>query len=155
MTIARNAASMKVFHFGAIRPHPRGRGTVGDYALHIQCAWRIVKRSQIVTGSADLYRPRAASEAEPENPREGLQEHLLEEIFTEHDEATHSLTDTTRTMIVQSVSADDHGGLEIMFSGDLRLQIFPNGSGGEDWRLLGLDNPDRHFVVSGGVIVEK
>jgi hypothetical protein len=39
LSIARRAADMRVFHFGRIRKVEKG--TVGDYALHIQCPWRL------------------------------------------------------------------------------------------------------------------
>jgi hypothetical protein len=35
LSIVRRAADMLVLHFGDIRPHSSGEGTVGDYALHI------------------------------------------------------------------------------------------------------------------------
>jgi hypothetical protein len=40
LAIVRRAADMLVVHFGDIRPHPSGEGTIGDYALHVQCPWR-------------------------------------------------------------------------------------------------------------------
>jgi hypothetical protein len=42
LSIARDAADMKNFQFGAIRPHPSGTGTIGQYALHVQCPWRLI-----------------------------------------------------------------------------------------------------------------
>lgn len=47
-------------------PHPDGNGTIGQYALHIQCpwrfvlaqcAWRLPTRSLMVTGSRDWWEP--------------------------------------------------------------------------------------------------
>ena len=49
LSIARNATDMKIFHFGEIQPHPSGRGTVGPYALHIQCPWRLVSKDTVFT----------------------------------------------------------------------------------------------------------
>src|SRR5436305_330179 len=62
LSIARNAGAMKVFHFSEPRPHPSG-GTMGLYALHVQCPWRIVDQNRVVTGSADYWYP-----ADPEMP---------------------------------------------------------------------------------------
>jgi len=56
LSIARNAGCMKVFHFGELRPHPKG-GTTGAFALHVQCPWRIISREAIVTGSDDYWQP--------------------------------------------------------------------------------------------------
>jgi hypothetical protein len=55
LSIARDAADMKNFQFGAIEPHPSGTGTVGQYALQVQCPWRIVATHGIVTESMDYY----------------------------------------------------------------------------------------------------
>jgi hypothetical protein len=35
LSIIRRAADMLGLHFGPIRPHSSGEGTVADYALHI------------------------------------------------------------------------------------------------------------------------
>ena len=53
LSIARRAADMLVLHFGTIREvesrslsgrkKDAKKGTVGDYALHIQCAWRLFR----------------------------------------------------------------------------------------------------------------
>jgi hypothetical protein len=55
LCIIRRAADMLVLHFGTVRPHRSGRGTVGDYALHIQCPWRFDLPSETVTGRNDLW----------------------------------------------------------------------------------------------------
>ena len=39
LSIARRAADMRVFHFGKVSEV--SGGTVGEFALHIQCPWRI------------------------------------------------------------------------------------------------------------------
>ncbi len=38
LTATARAADLRGFHFGELRPY-RGR-TVGEFALHVQCAWR-------------------------------------------------------------------------------------------------------------------
>jgi hypothetical protein len=58
LTIARDSGNMKNFQFGKIRPHPSATGTVGDFALHIQCPWRLMKNDRILTGSADYTNQR-------------------------------------------------------------------------------------------------
>src|ERR1700753_129595 len=72
LSIVRNAADMKVFHFGTIRPHPSGRGTVGAYALHLQCPWRIVAEKTIVTGTSDRFvEPAEGTEINDDDPKSG------------------------------------------------------------------------------------
>src|SRR5262245_34261091 len=53
LSIARRAADMRVLHFGDVRAVDEG--TVGEFALHIQCPWRIDGPEGIVTGRTDLW----------------------------------------------------------------------------------------------------
>jgi hypothetical protein len=55
LSIVRRAADMLVLHFGAVRPHASGSGTVGEHALHIQCAWRLEGPDGTLTGRDDLW----------------------------------------------------------------------------------------------------
>lgn len=143
---------MKNFQFGKIRPHPLGKGTVGDFALHVQCPWRLVTNDRILTGSADYYEP--ADEAEEVNlddHRSGnLQRKRLREVFATYDETTRSLLNETNALIVTAVYADRFGGLDLELSGGFRLQVFPSGSRGENWRFFSPGTDDDHFVIDGG-----
>ena len=58
LSIIRRAADMLGLHFGPIRPHASGEGTVADYALHIQCPWRIDSPGGTFTGRDDLWNTR-------------------------------------------------------------------------------------------------
>ena len=54
------AADMQTFQFGARRPRTNRRGEpveVGEWALHVQCAWHISGPEGVVVGSRDLYYP--------------------------------------------------------------------------------------------------
>jgi hypothetical protein len=53
--VVRRAADMLVVHFGDIRPDPSGEGTVGDYALHVQCPWRFDGPVVTITGRDDVW----------------------------------------------------------------------------------------------------
>src|ERR1044072_4328801 len=55
LTAARRAADMGTLQFGALRAVERG--SVGDFALHVQCSWRIEGPDGIVTGRMDLWKP--------------------------------------------------------------------------------------------------
>ena len=63
LSIARDAGNMKNFQFGQIRPHPSGKGTVGDFALHVQCPWRFVTNHRQHSQAAH-HRIEAAVDAE-------------------------------------------------------------------------------------------
>jgi hypothetical protein len=152
LSIVRNAADMKVFHFGEIRQHPSGRGTVGAYALHIQCPWRIIANDTIVTGTSDRFvGPADGVEVNEGDPRSGsLQFIRIASLLKGYDEATKSFVNITDELIVTAVDTDQFGGAELLLSGDYRLQIFPDGSLAEDWRFIELQG--EHVVVEGGQV---
>jgi len=153
LSISRNAADMKVLHFGEIKPHPDS-GTMGDFALHIQCPWRIVTSDRVITGSHDYHEPADPKEDwdawEPSRPRNRLQDKRLLELFPQYDPGTKSLVNATALLVVDEVEADIFGGIDLHLSGGYRLQIFPvstseSSSWGEQWRFF---KPfAQHFVV--------
>jgi hypothetical protein len=150
---SRRAADMEMFHFGARVPTTDGRGKsveVGEYALHVQCAWRIVGPGGIVVGSRDVYeQPDGLTEApspefdwEKGNRRDERMQHFL-------------AIERPEGVPVESISGDDVGGFRLGLSNKFRLEVFPHGSSPEEhWRLLrpGIDTP--HFVVKGSAVEE-
>lgn len=156
LAISGNAGSMKVFHFGEIKPHPDGKGTIGQFALHIQCPWRIVTSNQILTGSADWWEPSAhdaAGDLETwtrERPTPSSQETVLARLFGHYDAETKSYINDADQLVVQQVEADDFGGFKIHLSGGYRLEVFPDGIHGESWRLFEPGNDATHFIIEGG-----
>jgi hypothetical protein len=127
---ATRASEMQVFSFGGRiwRSNRRNqRVAVGEFALHLQCPWRLSRLSRILIGSDDWYRNRE------ENPTNVLLK-LIE--------------DTPRVI---TIAADDFGGFHLEFDRQLRLEVFPahseRGEYSEHWRLL---RGRRHdFVVTG------
>lgn len=152
LSIARDAGSMKNFQFGSVSPLPSGKGTIGEFALHIQCPWRIVSSESIVTGSADSSEPSEVGEDVDLNDGQkgNLQRKRLGDLLHTYDAITHSWVNTTGELVVQSVLVDDFGGLELELSGGFRLQVFPDRSSGEDWRFFAPGNEEKHVVISGG-----
>jgi hypothetical protein len=167
ISIARNAGDMKTFQFGTITPHPSGEGTVGQYALHIQCPWRFVRAQRawrlpegnpMVTGSGDWWEP--AQEGENfdwddwsrHRRSPSVQENALAQFFAHYDDATESWLNVSDQLIIQEVGSDEYGGLDIHLSGDYRLQVFPDGESGEQWRLFqpGIQAP--HIAFADGVL---
>lgn len=139
---------MKNFQFGEIRPHPSGKGTVGDFALHVQCPWRLVTTNQILTGSADYHEPAAEGEAvNLDDYQSGnLQRKRLQALFETYDAETRSLINQSDSLTVVSLHADRFGGLDLELSGGVRLQVFPDGSRGENWRFFSPGNDESHFI---------
>jgi hypothetical protein len=148
---------MRIFHFGPIRTVEND--TVGDYALHIQCPWRLEGPKGIVTGRWDLWElaeDRADIDwdtwdyADDEN----LQDRLVGNFLGGYDPQTRSSINETENLVVEAVSADLYGGAIIMLSGGYRLVLFPAGTKGEDWRIFRLQTDEPHFVIAGGRIEE-
>src|SRR6266436_2857546 len=139
LSIARNAGNMKNFQFGRIQPHPSGKGTVGEYALHIQCPWRMIQAGKILTGSCDYYEQHAdGADENTGGPTGNLQQRKLFSLLRGYDPKTRSLVNDAGGLVVESIRSDTYGGLEIEFSGSVSLQIFPDGSETEAWRFFRL-----------------
>lgn len=156
--MARRAADLRNFQFGRLRPVDNG--TVGEFALHIRCPWRIEGPDGIVTGRSDLWEPAEVVddfdwETWDYEKGENLQDKLVGTLLGGYDAQTRSYLNTTNSLVVTGVESDCFGGAVITLSGGYRLVLFPTGTQGEDWRLFrpGVDKP--HFVVSGGTVEEQ
>jgi hypothetical protein len=143
------AASMATFDFGKRRKVPGLGGAekeVGEFALHVQCAWRITRNDRVAVGSSDLNYPADYSEdkAVPSdfdwerNPNR--RDKLLGLLFE----------NGLREFVVQGVDVGAAGSLHIVLSENLALDIFPNDSLSEEhWRLFTPGTDVEHFVVTG------
>lgn len=151
---SNRAADLQTFQFGgrhtALLKHGPRAGqpvTHGDYALHIQCSWRIVGPAGIVVGRRDLYVVAGPDpDAEPpdwtwDKPGANRRDERIEAWLRD------------RTYTVESVAADTLGGCTLALSQDHSLTVFPDDSlVGEYWRLLRPETNDEHFVVTGAGI---
>jgi hypothetical protein len=153
LSIARDAADMKIFHFGTIRPHHSGSGSVGAYALHLQCPWRIVTEHAVVTGTSDRFvEAGEGAESCDADPQSGsLQGVRLAALLKAYDTSTKSFINATDHLVVASVSSDGYGGADIALSGGYRLQIFPDGSREENWRFIEVEG--WHIVIEAGQVL--
>ena len=63
------AVDLAAFSFGkrrTVRDKHQTTREIGEYALHVQCAWRITPAHNVVVGKGDLYYP--ADEAQARTP---------------------------------------------------------------------------------------
>jgi hypothetical protein len=149
------AADMRVLQFG--KSHSRGRGgVVGEYALHIQCPWRLEDKAGIITGNGDLYDPyERKDEADESFDWENggsLQDGVLRELLQGFDESTGQIVNATNLLVVEDVHADSAGGFCLVLSGGYRFFVFPSGTRTEAWRFFKpstdeFDSGDPHFVI--------
>jgi hypothetical protein len=141
------AADLEWFSFGQRRTvkGPRGTKEVGEYALHIQCAWRITHGDQVVVGSHDLYYPSEERDT-PVNEFDwdvqgaNLRDRRIAELFQNE----------TRQFLVREVEVGKSGTFSIIFDDEYVMDVFPDNSrNGEHWRMLKPYADEPHFVVSG------
>lgn len=153
---AGRAADLAWFIFGErrmVRDHKGEEREMGEFSLHVQCAWRMVQGEKTVVGHRDLYFPAGWDDSQiyPQNFNWDVQganrlDELLKLMF--HNE--------TNSFTVQSVQAGLAGALQIFFDKEMVLEIFPNDSfAGEHWRLFRPYRGEPHFVVSGKGISQE
>ena len=123
LSIVRYAADMLVLHFGEISKDEDGSQSWGEYAVHIQSAWRITQANSILTGKFDH---RSSSDK--------LSREDGEFMFWE-------------LSVVLSAKINQFGDLQIKFGNDFTLRTFSCRTDGEFWRLLQPDVNSQHHVV--------
>ncbi len=145
----RRAASMANFQFGKRKKTQDSHGKpteVGEYALHVDCAWRITRAERVVVGSRDLWYP-----AEFDNDAPVPADFDWSRSLSRRDKILDALFEgNTREFSVQRVEGGLAGSLRIDLSDGLSLEVFPDDSlEDEYWRLLAPDQEKPHFVVRG------
>ena len=121
---------------------------VGEYALHVQCAWRIVCGDDIIVGSRDLYYP-ADESAEPSDDFDWDHER------TRRDRRIEALFANARSFVGRRVDVGNAGALRIDLGDGYVLEVFPQDSlAGEHWRLFRPYRDEPHVVVTGAGIVD-
>ena len=147
---ANRAASMQMFGFGIWVDAVDGEPIkVGEYALHLQCAWRITSKDKIFVGQNDIFYPRGDPEFEPEDWNWDVTG------ANRCDEKTNVLINRhiDCPLIVEKITADEFGSLCLQFSDNFRLDIFPDNSLPEEfWRFFKHSKEENHFVVYGNGI---
>jgi len=138
LTRTTRAANMECLKFGTVyRADKDGNEhNVGEFALHLQCPWRLTHEHEMIVGSGDLYQ-RADETAEyNENYdyfefNENLRDVKLNKLIKD------------KTITIISAQADTFGGLEICFDNNITLTVFPNiasKADNENWRLIDFRN---------------
>jgi hypothetical protein len=150
---AGRAADLMWLAFGQRQTIPDFQGKpreVGEYALHVQCAWRFVQGEKVLVGNRDLYYPRGYRDPKEEIPKEfnwdvqgaNRCDEMLATLFA----------GGAKQFVVQRVEVGQAGKFALLLECDLTLQVFPNDSlEGEHWRLFrpGSDGPHSVFTGEG------
>lgn len=124
---------------------------VGTYALHVQCAWRIVRGGRILAASDDRFRDwddedevvyHVDGEAYVWSKSSStLLDQLLSRFFGQCEQTP---------IFVQTVQVDDLGGVIITLSDGITLTLFPNASADDEeyWRFFRPGKDEPHLVVT-------
>jgi hypothetical protein len=118
LSILRRAADMLVLHFGGIRVHPSGKGTVGTYALHAQCAWRFDGPGGTIAGRDDLWAYAGPGERPPNWSYEdgfSLQDRQFSKFFI-RDKCTRSWVNPGDRFMVTGTEQTKDGDLRLDFT---------------------------------------
>lgn len=117
---------------------------VGEWALHVQCHWRIVQMHRVVVGSQDINYPADHSYGDevPEefdwNRDRSRLDRLIGDLFARNRKGYR----------VRAVEAGAASGLRIALEESMSLELFPGNSlPAENWRLFKPDAHEPHFVV--------
>jgi hypothetical protein len=151
------AVDLQWFDFGEHRTTVTRKGKtmeVGEYALHVQCAWRICTQDKVFVASRDLYYPPGETSDVPDDfdwdiSQGSRRDQRIQLFFQEH---------TAHPLIVTSVEADRAGSARFFLTEEYALEIFPDDSFSDDhsehWRLFQPSTDAPHFVVTGYGIEE-
>ena len=124
----------------------------GEYAMHVQCMYRMTCGDQTIFAQSDLYQPSLAAlatlglqteDAPPDDFKYDIVgNNRLDEII---QPKFASLED----FIVRSVSINRLGDARIRFTNGFQFQIVVDVSGGQEcWRFFA-NQDERHLVITG------
>ncbi len=146
---AGRAGEIQWFQFGNKQVIVTERETikeVGEYALHVQCAWRITSPKGIFVGSQDKYLPandsnEQADDFDWDQPGVNRCDDRISMLFNGRE---------SHTLLVKNVSADSYGGFCLNLSDNFSIEVFPDLSlDDECWRLFQPYKNGPHFIVTG------
>ena len=150
LSIWRRASTMLTVQFGSVCRE--GDKSWGEYALHIDCPWRLLRHGRIFTGREDLFEPRILKRHfdwdkwANENWHDNLMEAIVLSVLKGVDKKTRSIENTRRILTVTKVDVSALGDLRIHMTGGFCLETFAEGTDTEFWRLLDW-NKERHHVL--------
>jgi hypothetical protein len=137
------AMNLLWLQFGELHRVPNRRGgtkVVGDWAVHVQCPWRLIRHDRILVGYHDFYYTPDGGPAKDWHAGER----------TRFDDVTSMICAEFDKMppVVASVQVDDVGGFSVRLSSEHRLDVFPDRSDEtcDQWRIFQPGVDSKHFV---------
>ena len=123
-----------------------GGANVGEYSLHVACAWRIASSTTILAASGDLFTP-----TDPDADLESFDWDI--EGASWWDVRMKELSQLLETpTVVSTFMADSYGGVRLVCTGGIEVELFPNSSPAphvetEFWRLVRGGQTDDYVLV--------
>ncbi len=125
------AADLLWVHFGEFREIPDRKGgtrTVGEWALHVQCPWRITQPPSILIAHGDCFH--AADSDEPYD-----WDAVGESRFDRRALPLNQEFESSPPRVV-SVAVDAVGGFTLQLDTGYFFDVSPDDSTGEWWRIF-------------------
>jgi hypothetical protein len=141
------ASDLQWFHFGTprmVKDYKGGFKEVGEYALHIQCHWRICLKDKVIVASRDRFYPK------DKNANLSLDFDWDKPGVNLCDAGVDCFINKECPIVPQSIIVDEVGGFKVILEHGYCLDAFPDLSGDQEhWRLFhpGEDTP--HVVLEG------
>jgi len=127
-----------------------GKRTAGEFALHLQCPWRITLGKNIIICSSDIYLPTSDQDSDAwdfdwSNFQWDIQGNNL------FDEKAAQMFPNNSHISICHVNMNQYGDLTLLFTNKMRLECFVNDSTHtESWRFFKLgDSNEKHLVWMG------
>lgn len=141
------ATDLVWFEFGTrrtVKDHKGEDKEVGDYALHVQCPWRITSADSILIGRGDIF-------CTPEQTNEPTPADFDWQKGNRFDRIVQQLLQPeSREFVVRAVQTGGAGSLAVGFENGYTLEIFPHDSeSGEHWRFFRPYTDEPHLVFTG------
>jgi len=139
------SADVAQFQFGKRRASGKP-SDLGDYALHVRCPWRVLRKNRILVGSDDLFFP-AGYNSGMEPPPDFDWQRQPNRL----DKLRLALFTPGRPVLsVRKIEVGLAGSFRLLFDDKMALEVFPASSRRvEHWRLLARQAGEPLFVLTG------
>ena len=143
------AADLISFQIGQERAVIDHRGqpkTVGEFALHIQCPWRITSNGKLLVGRGDLYYPSDGSVSRQDFNWDVVGANRCDVILDR-------LFDERGPLVIQKFELQSAAVLQVVLTHAICVEVFPDASADQEhWRLFEPYTGKPHTIAKGVLV---